>query len=68
MNTLQLAKIKEYLLQEIGDASAKDLPTVGDPTNYKTNYGSEADTYSSRRRYTKNVSFFISKDYCIFDI
>jgi hypothetical protein len=45
MNTLQLAKIKQYLLQEIGDASAKDLPTVSDPTNYKTNYGSDVDTY-----------------------
>ncbi len=45
MNTLQLSKIKQYLLQEIGDASAKDLPTVSEPKNYKTNYGSEADTY-----------------------
>jgi len=38
-------RFKKNKLQEIGDASAKDLPTVGDPTNYKTNYGSEADTY-----------------------
>jgi hypothetical protein len=45
MNTLQLSKIKQYLLQEIGDASAKDLPTVSDPTNYKTDYGSDVDTY-----------------------
>ncbi len=45
MNTLQLSKIKQYLLQEIGDASAKDLPTVSDPTNYKTNYGANVDTY-----------------------
>jgi hypothetical protein len=45
MNTLQLAKIKQYLLQEIGDASAKDLPTVSDPKNYKSNYGSDVDTY-----------------------
>jgi hypothetical protein len=45
MNTLELAKIKQRLLQEIGDASAKDLPTVSDPTNYKSNYGADVDTY-----------------------
>jgi hypothetical protein len=45
MNTLQLSKIKQHLLQEIGDASAKDLPTVSNPTNYKSNYGADVDTY-----------------------
>jgi hypothetical protein len=45
MNTLQLAKMKECLLQEIGDASAKDLPKVSKPEASKTNYGSDIDTY-----------------------
>jgi hypothetical protein len=45
MNTLQLSKIKQHLLQEIGDASAKDLPTVSDPEASKTNYGADIETY-----------------------
>jgi hypothetical protein len=45
MNTLQLSKIKQRLLQEIGDASAKDLPTVSEPKNAKSNYGADIETY-----------------------
>jgi hypothetical protein len=45
MNTLQLSKIKQHLLQEIGDATAKDLPTVSEPKNAKSNYGADVETY-----------------------
>jgi len=45
MNTLQLSKIKKHLLQEIGDATAKDLPRVSKPESSKTNYGNDIDIY-----------------------
>lgn len=45
MNTLQLAKIKQRLLKEIGDATAKDLPKVSKPESSKTNYGNDIDIY-----------------------
>jgi hypothetical protein len=49
MNTLQLAELKRFLLQEIGDASAKDLPDMD------RSLDKSASEFDDTTRYTFNL-------------